>query len=190
MRPSIKIALLFVAIWFFVKMLFFWFQLFQDEAGVKFLVMWNILCLLLAISIGTLVEKRREDRSQSSALGDIKSSMGGGMVYTLLVAILLYFYYAKIDPGYNARQIAGADAAIERAVNDPKQLADLKAANADMQSKTNEEIIKELGKGPRSFFNPGSTMTLSLLGMLLLTTINSIVVTVVYRRVLFKQRTL
>jgi len=59
-----------------------------------------------------------------------------------------------------------------------------------MQSLSKEEIFRKASANQRAIFSAGSTMTLSLLGMLLLSTINSIVVTVVYRRVLFKQRTI
>jgi hypothetical protein len=55
---------------------------------------------------------------------------------------------------------------------------------------TKEEILVKAMEGPKSFYSPGSTMILSLLGMLLLTTVNAILVTVVFRRVLFKQGTL
>ena len=189
MRPSIKVALIFVAIWFAVKMAFFKFQLFQDEKGVKILVMWNILCLLLAISIGTLIEKRKENRADSSALGDIKGAMRGGMIYTVLVSTLIYFYYAKIDPAYNERQLAVAEAALSKSLNDPKQLAEIKKS-PENESKTKEEIYALGIKNQKAIFNAGSTMTMSLLGMLLLTTINAIVVTVAFRRILFKQRTL
>lgn len=190
MRPSLKIALLFVGVWFIGKMIFFYGQIFQDAGGVKFLVMWNILCLLLAMSIGTLVEKRREDRSQSTALGDIKNAMGGGMLYTVIVSLLLYVYYAKIDPAYNERQIAVAEMAIRKAVTDPKKLREIKDYQPEFEPMTNDEIIEKMSQSPKAMFSAGSTMTLSLLGMLLLTTINAIVLTVVYRRVLFKQRTL
>lgn len=189
MRPSIKIALLFAGIWFTGKLLFFWLQWFQDEAGVKILVMWNILCLLLAISIGTLIEKRTEDRSQSTALADIKNAMGGGLIYSIIVGGLIYLYYAKIDPGYNERQIAVAEEAIYKAVNDPEKLAEIKQ-QPEYQSLTKEEIYEKVRQNPRAMYSAGSTMTISLLGMLILSTINSIVVTIVYRRVLFKQRTL
>ncbi len=189
MRPSIKVALIFVAIWFTVKMAFFKFQLFQDEKGVKILVMWNILCLLLAISIGTLLEKRKENRAESSALGDIKGAMRGGMIYTVLVSTLIYFYYSKIDPSYNDRQLAVAEASIRTALDDPKQLAEIKKS-PENESRTKEEIYEKAVENQKAIYSAGSTMTISLLGMLLLTTINAIVVTVVFRRILFKQRTL
>lgn len=181
---------MFAGIWFLGKMIFFYAQVFQNPDGVKFLVMWNILCLLLGMSIGTLLEKRTEDRSQSSALGDIKSAMSGGMIYTVIVSLLLYTYYAKIDTGYNERQIIVAEGAIQKAIDDPKQLKEIKEFRPEYGALTKEEIFQEMSKSPKAMFSPGSTMTLSLLGMLLLTTINAIVLTVIYRRVLFKQRTL
>lgn len=189
MRPSIKVALIFVGIWFSVRLLFFWFQLFQDPASVKILVMWNILCLLLSISIGMLIEKRKEKASDSTALGDIKRAMASGMIYAVLVSGLIYLLYAQIDPGYNKNQIAQIEEIYKRDINDPKKLAEFRSA-PENESLTKEEILKQAMQGPKSFYNPKSTMLLSLLGMMLLTTINAIVVTVVFRRVLFKQRTI
>lgn len=193
MRPSIKIALLFAGIWFLVRMCLFQFQLFQNESGVKILILWNLFCLLMAITIGTLVEKLKEKRegrgSEGSAFADIKEAMRGGMIYTVVVAGLIYLYYSKIDPAYNERQLARIGAKYQEEINDPKQLAIFKS-DPENASLTKEEILKKAMEGPKSFYNPGSTMILSLLGMLLLTTVNAIVVTVVFRRVLFKQGTL
>lgn len=190
MRPSIKIALLFAGIWFAGKMLFFYGNLFQDEAGVKVLVMWNILCLLMGMTTGILIEKRREDRAQSTTLGDIKSAMGGGMIYTIIVSTLIYVYYAKIDPSYNERQMAIAEESVRKMLDDPQELARVKKNNPELASLTKEEIFEKGMMNQKAIFSAGSTMTLSLLGMLLLTTINAIILTIIFRRVLFKQRTL
>ena len=189
MRISLKIAILFVGIWFTGKMLFFYTQILQDEQGVKFQVMWNILCLLLAMTIGTLAEKRKEVREEGSALCDIKNTLGGGLVYTVLVAGLIYLYYAKIDPSYNANQLAQAEEVVNKALEDPKQLKELRK-DPEMQVLTKDEIRNKAMANYRSMFNPTSTMTISLLGMLVLSTINAIILTVIFRRVLFKQRTL
>lgn len=189
MRPSLKIALLFAGVWFLGKMTFFYAQIFQDNSGVKFLVMWNILCLLLGMSIGTLIEKRREDRSQSTALGDIRKAMGGGMLYTVVVAGLLYLYYQKIDPAYNERQIVMHLERDQKMLDDPKQFAKVKKDNPDLQALTKQEILAKQKVNYSSVYSAGSTMTLSMLGMLLLTTINAIVLTVLYRRILFRQGT-
>ncbi len=190
MRISLKISILFVIIWFIGKMSFFYLQLFQDEAGVKVQVMWNILCLLMGMTIGTWIEKRRELASENSALNDIKNTMGSGIVYTVLVSFLIYLYYAKIDPGYNERQLAIAEASVNKMLDDPKEMAKIKKNNPDLESLTREEIYEKAIANQKAMFSPGSTMTISLLGMLLLSTVNAIILTVIFRRVLFKQRTL
>ncbi len=190
MRISLKISILFVIIWFIGKMSFFYLQLFQDEAGVKVQVMWNILCLLMGMTIGTWIEKRRELASENSALNDIKNTMGSGIVYTVLVSFLIYLYYAKIDPGYNERQLAIAEASVNKMLDDPKEMAKIKQNNPDLESLTREEIYEKAIANQKAMFSPGSTMTISLLGMLLLSTVNAIILTVIFRRVLFKQRTL
>lgn len=189
MRPSIKIALVFAGIWFAGKMLFFYLQIFQDRPGVKYLVMWNILCLLLGMTIGTLSELRGEDRSQSTALGDIRKAMGGGMVYTVLVSVLLYTYYAKIDPAYNQQQIAQQEIMDKEFVSTPEGLAKVKE-DPEYQSLSKEEILERRRESYSQVYNAATTMTMSMLGMLVLTTVNAIVLTVVFRRVLFRQRTL
>lgn len=185
MRISLKIAALFAGIWFVGKMIFFSAQILQDETGVKFQVMWNILCLLLGMAIGTMLEKRHQNRAESSALGDIKQILGAGMIYTVLVSGGLYFYYAKIDPGYNARQLAIAEESVKKMLDDPAQLKKVRE-NPEMESLTKEEIYKKAIANQRAIFSPTSTMTISLLGMLLLSTINAIILTFVFRRLLYK----
>jgi hypothetical protein len=189
MRPSVKVALIFVGIWFLGKMSFFWFQFFQEPDGVKFMVMWNILCLLLGMTIGTLLEIKNEDRSQSTALGDIKKAMTGGMLYAVLVSSLLYVYYAKIDPGFNKQQIETGMENDKKYISNPKNLAKIKE-DPQYESKSTEEILRERLDSYKEAYSAGTTMTMSLLGLMVLCTINAIVVTVVFRRVLFKQRTL
>ncbi|MNY26633.1 hypothetical protein D3C86_1604920 [compost metagenome] len=151
--------------------------------------MWNILCLLLAMTFGTIAEKRKENRLESSALGDIKNTLGGGLVYTVLVAGLIYLYYAKIDPSYNATQLAKAEQVVSQTLNDPEKLKELRQ-DPEMEVLTKKEIYNKAMSNYHSMFNPASTMTISLLGMLVLSTVNAIILTVIFRRILFKQRTL
>lgn len=185
MKISFKIAILFVGIWFLGKMTFFYAQILQSESEVKFQVMWNILCLLLAMSIGTLAEKRRQANTDNSALADIKNTLGGGMIYTVLVSGLIYLYYAKLDPGYNQRQLAIAEMRVDEMLKDEGQMAELRKS-PDYESKTDEEIRELAIANQEAIYNPTSTMTISLLGMLLLSTINAIILTFVFRRILFR----
>ena len=186
MRVSTKIALLFVAIWFSGKMLFFKFQLFQTPDEYLWQVFWNILCLLLAMALGSMLEKRKEDRSQSTALGDIKSILSGGLVYTILTATLLLTYYSKIDPGYNKHQVEVAEAKIKETLDDPKGLKEIRNSRPEFATMSKEELYNNLVQNPRSFFSYKTVFVMSLLGMLMLSMLNAIVLTIVYRRLIFR----
>lgn len=186
MKTTTKFALLFIAIWFGGKLLFFQLQLFQSPDQYLWQVFWNILCLLLAMSIGSYIEKRKEDRSQSTALGDIKSILSGGLIYTVLSAALLFTYYSKIDPDYNKHQIEVADHEIKKMLDSKDGLEQTRKSRPEFASMTKEEIYKSLISNPRSFFNPKTTFTIALLGLLMLSVLNSIVLTVVFRRLIFR----
>ena|SRR6218665_1095952 len=186
MKISTKIAILFAAIWFGGKMLFFNFQLFQEPETFPYQVFWNILCLLLAMAIGSYIEKRKEDRSQSTALGDIKSIMSGGLIYTIITATLLLTYYSKIDPDFNKHQIEVSQIQIKKMLDTPQGLKDTRSSRPEFTSMTKEEIYNKLIQNPQSMFNPRSVFVISLLGMLMLSVMNSIVLTAVYRRLIFR----
>lgn len=150
------------------------------------LVLINILFLLLAIAVGLFIHKRAETE-ESNALNDIKNGLKAGLPYTVIVSIFIYLFYNNINPEYNQHQIVELETSFEKAVNNPEELALIKSNNEDFEVMNKEEILAELKKGPREFYAAGSTMTLSLLAMLMMSTLYSIFVTAVYRKVLFRR---
>ena len=63
-----------------------------------------------------------------------------------------------------------------------------KEHNPELQSKTEEEIVQQLKKGPRMMFSASFTSTISFLALTVLTTINAIIVTAFLRRFIFRNR--
>jgi hypothetical protein len=141
----------------------------------------------MAMAIGSYLEIRKQDRSQSTALGDIKTILSGGLIYTILVASLLLTYYSKIDPDFNKHQIEVAEQKIREMIDDPKQLKELRSSHSEFRSSTKEELFEKLASNPRANYNARSVFVISLLGMLLLSVMNSIVLTAVYRRLIFRK---
>lgn len=186
MKTSVKIALLFVLIWFTGKYSFFYFDVLQNSDAYFTQVMWNLLCLLLAMFIGSYLEKRHEDRKGSTALGDIKSILGGGMVYTVAVSVLIYTYYSRIDPDYNAHQIEMAEQGLRNSFKDPEYVKQLRSGNPEFKVLTEEEIFDKVMENPRTMYTPKIVMLVSLLGMLMLSVLNAIVLTYVFRRLIFR----
>lgn len=184
MKVTIKIGILFALIWMIIKMGLFFTGAFAYNVVPA--VMINILCLLLAISVG-LYKQKRADTEGGNALRDIKNAMSAGVPYAVLVSIFIFFYYSKIDPGFNEHQIAEAEVGIQKMLDNPDDFAEVKKSNAEFEVMTKEDIYDKLIQGPRGFYSPTSTMTVSMLAMLLLTTMNSIFITIVYRKIVFKE---
>ena len=183
MKVTVKTGLIFALVWIVFKMLFFLTGTLQEQIVPS--VMLNILCILLAISIGLYKQKRREVE-HTSALHDIKNAMSAGVPYALIVSCFLYFYYSNIDPEFNEHQIADAEMGIEKMLDDSAQFEAIKITRPEFEVMGKEEIFKELIKGPRAFYKASTTMTVSILALLLLATINSILVTIVYRKIVFR----
>jgi hypothetical protein len=99
----------------------------------------------------------------------------------------LYFFYEKIDPAYNQHQIAEAEALIAKNLDDPKSFAEIKASNPDFEVMTRDQIYDLMVQSPRAVFKASTTMTITMLALLILGTMNSIFVTIVYRKIVFKQ---
>lgn len=184
MRITIKVGIIAAAIWMLIKMVFFYNGMNTKEM-LPIMVLLNILGVLLAISIGLYLQKRK-DTEEGNALRDIKNGMTAGVPYTLLVSVFLYVYYAKIDPEYNQKQIAEAEMQILKSLESPKGLSEIQQSNQKYEVMGKNEIYEEMRQGPRNLYNPKFTMTISLLAMLVLSTVNSIFVTVVYRKLIFK----
>lgn len=185
MRITVKIGIIFALLWIALKMVLFLTLQGEYRFELKPAVLTNILFLLSAISIGLFLQKRR-DTEDSNMLRDIKNGMSSGVPYTIIVSIFLYFYYANIDKEFIQHQISEHHVALEKELDDPERFKALKASNEDFEVMTRDQIEESIKDNINASLSPGSTMTLSLLGMLILTTINSIFVAAVYRKIVFK----
>ncbi len=187
MRITVKVGILIAALWILIKMIFFY-NSWNTREMLPILVMINILGILLAISIGLYLQKKkdREEAVDGNALRDIKSGMTAGVPYTIIVGVFLYFYYTNIDPEYNQRQIAEAEVQILQSLDSQKGLQEIRESNQKYEVMGKKEIYEEMRQGPRNLYNAKFTMTVSLLAMLLLTTVNSILITIIYRRLIFR----
>lgn len=186
MKNKLFIPLVFSCAWIGYKLVTFWLQVLQNPEDLFLSVMINIFCLLATVSFSLYFYKKTEDQSGSSALGDMKKGMSAGMIYTLVVGVFIYFYYQKIDPSFNENRIAIADREIAKDVSNPIKLKAYKEHNPELQSKTADEIVAQLKKGPRMMFSASFTSTISFLALTVLTTLNAIVVTAILRRFVFR----
>jgi hypothetical protein len=182
MKVTVKTGVIAALIWIAIRMLIFAFDLFPYNVVPS--VMLNILGVLLAVAVGLYLHKLRT-REESNALNDIKNAMSAGVPYTILVSVFLYFYYGKIDPDFNKHQLSEIEMALKKDMDDPVTFQEIKDSNEEFEVMTKDQIYHSIIQGPRTFYSPGSTMAISMLSLLLLCTLNSIFVTVIYRRIVF-----
>lgn len=185
MRVTVKFGLLFAALWIGFKLILFSTLTGAARYDLQPAILTNILCLLLAITLGLYFHKRQE-KEESNALSDIKNALSAGLPYTIIISVFLYFYYSSIDPEFNKHQLAEAEMQLEKILNNPEDFEALKKSNADFEVMSKDEIKKNLITNQEAMFSPQAVTTISLLGMLLLSTVNSIFVTIVFRRIIFR----
>jgi len=185
MKITLKMGLLFAVIWFAIKMtshLGGW-----VKTDINPTILLNMLLLLFAISVGLYLHKKQEGFTAGNALSDIKAAMTVGIPYAILVSIFVYVYYAQINPGFVAQRISDAEMTIKLSLEDLLLFQKIKNEQAAFEVMTKESIYKELKKGPSNFYSAKSTTIIGLLGMTMLSTVYSIFVTIIYRRVLFRK---
>jgi hypothetical protein len=98
------------------------------------------------------------------------------------VSFFLFFYYKNIDPSFNAQKLAQ----IESQMDSAAEIAQIRKSNSALENKTDQEI-KSLAKQNMSMmYNPQFTLSVSLLALLVYSTLNSLLIAVIYRKVVFK----
>ena len=186
MRITVKFGVIFAALWIGFKLILFATVTGAARYDMTYAIMSNIFCLLLAISLGLYFHKKQETEA-SSALGDIKNAMSAGVPYVLIVSIFLYFYYTKIDPEYNAHQRSEAAMQLEKLLDNPEDLIAMRKSNAEFEVMSTDEIRESIISNQEAMYGPQAVTTISLLGMLILATFNSIFITIVLRKLIFRR---
>lgn len=183
MRVTVLTGLICALIFIIVKMIFFYTQ--PVGYDITILVLINLFLLIAAIGVGLFLQKMR-DTEESTGLRDIKNGMTAGVPYAVIIGIFLYFYYAKIDPEFNDHKLAEQEYVIDQQLNKPGGLAEIKKDNPDFEVLSKEEIKKQAMDSARGALSATSTMTLTLLGLILMSALNSIFITIIYRRIVFR----
>ena len=178
MRLPLKVGLLAAAIWISIKLAAFYLSFSLDE--LRPFVFINMFILTTAIVISLYLIKKEE--TESNLLNDVKNGMLAGVPYAVIVSIFLYFYYQKIYPAFNE----GKMNEISMKLSDPEIIKEIQRENPDMENKSVEEIKRDVLAKTQMVYNPQFTMLVSMLSLLLYATLNSIIITLIFRRIIFR----
>ena len=148
---------------------------------IKLFVFLNMFLLTSAVSIGLFIVKKNQEE-ESNLLLDIKTGMTAAMPFTLLVSCFLFIFYSYIHPEYNQHQLEQT----RQSLMDKKVLKELRSSNPSLENKTDEELIKEGINQTKQWTSPKFTMVISLLALLMYSTFNSLIITLIYRGIVFR----
>jgi hypothetical protein len=178
MKLPIKVGIGAALFWIVLKMLGLAINFSVDD--IKIFVFINMFLLTAAIAYSLYQIKRKE--VESNLLNDIKNGMLAGVPYTLIVSIFLYFYYEKIYPEFNEKKIQE----IELRLSNPKTVKEIQTSNPAMENKNPEEIKREVLTSTKAMYSAKFTMIISLLALMVYSTLNSMVIAIIFRRVVFR----
>ncbi len=178
MKLPVKVGIGAALFWIVLKMLGLAINFSVDD--IKIFVFINMFLLTTAIAYSLFQIKRKE--VESNLLNDVKNGMLSGVPYTLIVSIFLYFYYEKIYPEFNEKKIQE----IELRLSNPKTIKEIQTTNPAMENKNPEEIKREVLDSTKSMYSAKFTMIITLLALMVYSTLNSMVIAIIFRRVVFR----
>jgi hypothetical protein len=179
MKKGWHYGLVFSGLWIALKMLAFWCNWRLDE--IQIFVLLNMAFLTSAIAL-FMYHKKRTNTEESNFLTDIKAGVTVGLPYTLLVSFFLFFYYQDIYPEFNEHKRA----AYERKMDSPAEIAAIRKGNSALENKSDAEIVAMARQNTAMMYDPQFTLSVSLLALLVYGTLNSLLIAVIYRRVVFR----
>jgi hypothetical protein len=178
MKLPVKIGLLAASIFIAIKLICL--QLEWSLYEIKPFVFINMFLITAAISFALFQIKRYE--ADSNFLNDVKNGMSAGLPYTIVVGVFLYFYYQNIFPDYTQSKLDY----MEHQLNDPDNIKDLKNENEDLSNKSDQEIKKLMMNNTEMMYSAKFTMVITLLGLTIFSAINSLIISLIYRRIVFR----
>ena len=178
MKLPLKVGLLAAATWISIKLAAFYLSLSLDD--LRPFVFINMFILTASIAVALYLVKRKE--TENNLLNDVKNGMLAGVPYAVIVSVFLYFYYQKIYPAFNE----GKMNEISMKLSKPQTIKEIQRENPEMENKSVEEIKRDILAKTKMVYNPQFTMLVSMLSLLLYATLNSIVITLIFRRIVFR----
>jgi hypothetical protein len=77
-------------------------------------------------------------------------------------------------------------AQIESQMDSPSEIAQIRKSNQALENKTDQEIRTLAKQNMSLMYNPQFTLSVSLLALLVYSTLNSLLIAVIYRKIVFK----
>lgn len=178
MNKAVKYGLLASLVWICVKMVAL--ALGISLYDIKYFGLLNMF--LLTFIITWSIYKHKQVQTESNLLVDIKNGMLAGVPYTAVVSVFLFFYYGQIFPEFREKKMND----VYMRIDTKKELDAIRKNQPELENKSDQEIRKLAIQDWKNKLDPQFTMMISLLALLFYTTMNSLLISLVFRRIIFR----
>lgn len=184
MNRANRLVLSFVLVWIIIKLAFFMSG--ERALGFSTGILANIF-FILALIATTLHFKYKSVRLEDTTmLEDVRSAMLPAAKYVLFVSLFLFTYYSWIDPDYNADRIAQIVERSELFTEDTKAFHEWKNSDPTLHDITAEEYVDRQKNQAESLNKPTIILGGSLLILTVLALFYSMLVSLLFRKILLK----
>ncbi|MCE3294838.1 MAG: hypothetical protein K0R65_552 [Crocinitomicaceae bacterium] len=184
MKITVKTGLICALTWIIIKMAYH--LIWPQATSLTPMILSNLFFLMCSVSMGLYLHKKQEGFTQGNAMSDIKAGMTSGVPYAVIVALFLFFYYNNINPQFVENIKKPMIEQLDKELSTEKSVQRLKNQNPELETKSRDEIYKMGLENINFKASPKFTSILSVLGMIIMSTLYSIFIMVVYRKVLVK----
>jgi hypothetical protein len=180
MKPAVKVGLIGATVFILIKLSCYFLEISLDNIIPFGLI--NMFLLLACISIAIFIEKIRGN--QLNFLDDVKTGMSAGIPYGIIVSVFLLIYYKNIYPEFSENKLESLKIEMQKS----EYFDNYREKNEDLRNKSDEEIREQEIEKTKLFTDANSVFLMNLLATTLLATLNSIIVTIIMRRVIFRNQ--
>jgi hypothetical protein len=184
MKPSIKVALLNVAVSIAISLLFLYLK--QNETWYKLSSFIHIFLLLTSIAVGLYLTKKMQGFAQQHFLEDIKVAMQGGIIYIIFMGLFVYYYHSSIDTSIVENKRAEWIQSIEENVPNEKAYMKLQSNDPTWKGKSYLDYIENQQDSINTFISAKSIAIASVVVGLFLSLFFSIFSVVILRKAVLR----
>lgn len=146
------------------------------------LILVNIMLILIAVIFGLRAFKKQQKTPEYNFAEDLKCTMRSASLYAIIISGFVFLYYSAIDKNFT-EQI------IERQFSDitQEEFEEIKKKDPDMMRGKNLDDFKKLKREEMKLFtSPFITMTMTLVGLMMIGFFYSVLVTMAWPKFLSK----
>ncbi len=184
MKPSVKIAIVCSVISIGFTLAFFYAGKFQQGYEVGPFI--KLFLLLAAISGGVFIVKKNENFRERSFLEDFKYAMQGGIIFTILVSLFVYYYHTNMDTSIIDSKVTALMKNSDKNVPDEATYKILQRDDVTWQDKTFMDYKENQEDQFRSMVSAEAFALVHVLVGMLLTLFFSVFVTLILRKVVLR----